>query len=551
MNKKIFIFLSLIVIVASLLRFWELGKVPASPDWDEVALGYNAYSIMQTGRDEYGEFLPIVLRSFDDYKPALYTYLSIPTISILGMNVVAVRLPSAIFGVLMVLGVFFLVKELFKKDMIALLTAGLLAISPWHIQFSRVAFESNVGTALNLFGILFFLKSFRNPWILLLSSLSFGLSLHVYQSEKVFVPLLMIVLVALFRKHFFSIKKKYILLSFLTFLIFLLPLAYYTLSNNDALTRARGVSIFSDPSVIESSAQKLLRDRQNNDFVGLMLDNRRIEYAKSIIAGYLSHFDLNWLFIKGDISRHHAPNMGLMYLFELPFLLIGIYALLLGRLSKSVGSAQRIFVFAWLLVVPIPASITSGVPHAVRTLNFLPILQIISACGILVFIKYILDFKRKYVSISVFTVLFLFIAFNFSYYLNQYFVQQNYFAAYDWQYGYEKIIPSVTKIEEKFSRIIVSNQPPMDQSYMFFLFYLKYPPELYQEETSGSSGGFRENHEFGKYEFRPIEWDKESKKSGTLFLGRPTDFSKEANILHIVYYPDGRKAILLVGDNER
>src|SRR3990167_3849031 len=95
-----------IIIIAAVLRFWDLGVVPASPDWDEVALGYNAYSIMQTGRDEYGEFLPIVLRSFDDYKPALYTYLSIPTISILGMNVVAVRLPSAIFGVLMVLGVF-------------------------------------------------------------------------------------------------------------------------------------------------------------------------------------------------------------------------------------------------------------------------------------------------------------------------------------------------------------------------------------------------------------------------------------------------------------
>src|SRR3990167_8598168 len=97
MNKKIFIFLTIIIGIASVLRLWQLGKVPSSPDWDEVALGYNAYSILQTGRDEYGKFLPIVLRSFDDYKPALYVYLAIPAIKLFGLNVFAVRLPSAFF----------------------------------------------------------------------------------------------------------------------------------------------------------------------------------------------------------------------------------------------------------------------------------------------------------------------------------------------------------------------------------------------------------------------------------------------------------------------
>ena len=87
MSKKIILLLTLIIIVASILRLWQLSKVPSSPDWDEVALGYNAYSIMQTGRDEYGKFLPIILRSFDDYKPALYAYLAMPTISIFGLSV--------------------------------------------------------------------------------------------------------------------------------------------------------------------------------------------------------------------------------------------------------------------------------------------------------------------------------------------------------------------------------------------------------------------------------------------------------------------------------
>src|SRR5438046_3421794 len=109
------VFLIAILFIASLLRLWNLGSVPPSPDWDEVALGYNAYSIMQTGRDEYGKFMPIVLQSFDDYKPAIYIYSIIPLIPVFGLDIIAVRLPSAVFGILTVLATYFLVMELFKR----------------------------------------------------------------------------------------------------------------------------------------------------------------------------------------------------------------------------------------------------------------------------------------------------------------------------------------------------------------------------------------------------------------------------------------------------
>jgi len=116
MNKKILMFLFLgIVIIAAVLRLWQLGHVPPSPDWDEAALGYDAYSIIHTGRDEFGKFLPVVLRSFDDYKPALYAYLAIPPVFLFGLNVFAVRFPSAFFGVLSVIVVFYLVREFFNR----------------------------------------------------------------------------------------------------------------------------------------------------------------------------------------------------------------------------------------------------------------------------------------------------------------------------------------------------------------------------------------------------------------------------------------------------
>src|SRR5688500_14249166 len=113
--KKHIVLLILIILTAGVLRLWQLGATPISPNWDEVALGYDAYSIIQTGRDEYGNLFPVVLRSFDDYKPALYAYLAIPPIATFGLNAFAVRLPSAIVGILAVLAVYFLVKELFKR----------------------------------------------------------------------------------------------------------------------------------------------------------------------------------------------------------------------------------------------------------------------------------------------------------------------------------------------------------------------------------------------------------------------------------------------------
>ncbi|MBI3282756.1 hypothetical protein HYZ70_01635, partial [Candidatus Curtissbacteria bacterium] len=95
--------LAVILILAAFLRFYQLGQNPPSLDWDETAHGYNAYSILKTGRDEYGYKLPLSFRSFDDYKPPIYTYLVVPSVAIFGLSDFAVRFPSAVLGVLAVL----------------------------------------------------------------------------------------------------------------------------------------------------------------------------------------------------------------------------------------------------------------------------------------------------------------------------------------------------------------------------------------------------------------------------------------------------------------
>ncbi len=541
-HKIILLFIS-ILFLGSVLRSWDLGKTPLSPTWDEVALGYNAYSIFETGKDEFGKTLPVVMRSFDDYKPAFYTYLIIPSYKIFGLNEFSVRLPSAIMGILTLVSVYFLIKKLFKRESIALLTMLLLAISPWHIQFSRVAFETNVGLALNVFAATFFLYGLKRHWMLLLAALFAGLSVHTYQSDRVFTPLFILGMIIIFWKQFFTVPRKFIIWSFIIGFVVILPFIITVFTDSNTLLRAKGTSVFSNNvELLKNNATRNELNIETGDTLGKIIDNRRIVYAKAVLDGYLSHFNSNWL-LKGDIARHHAPEMGLIYLWEFPFILIGIYLLIFSKFDKK----TKFFVFFWFLLAPLPASITTGVPHAVRTFNFLPTWQIFTALGILGMYSSVSNFKYKVLRIRleyiVVLLLVLFAIFNFIYYLNQYFVQQNYFHARDWLHGHREMISEMLKREENYSKVLITDKEPMDRASMFFLFYSQYPPEEYQK-VSPQSGGFAVHPEFDKYIFRPIDWEKDSTLKDTLIVGLPSEIpQKEA--IYTVYYPNGDPALVM------
>lgn len=551
--KRPIILLVVILLIASFLRLYKLGQVPSSLNWDEVSLGYNAKSILETGKDEYGEFLPLVLRSYDDYKPALYVYTAIPFVGVLGLTEIAVRLPSAIAGILAVYIVYFLVQEILNRQKveilgrgiesktIALVTCFFLAISPWHIQFSRIAFESNVGLTINLLALTLFLKGLRKPWLLVLSFIFAASNMHMYQSDRVFTPLLFVALSLIFLKELLKLKKWFIA-SVIAAIVVSLPLVVYILTNQNALLRAKGVSVFSEKQLVLRSSEKLVYDKNTNNYFAMILDNRRVEFVKATIYGYISHFDLNWLFITGDIARHHAPDMGLLYLFELPFILIGFYQFIFLRINIK----YKLAFFAYFFLVPIPASITSGVPHAVRTLNFLWTFQLLTAIGFIttfVFIWKLFEEKRKlfYLSLPFSGIFSILIILNFSYYLNQYFVQQNYFNARDWLYGYKEAINYVDSIRENYDQVIVKNEVPFDQSYMFFLFYMNVDPKYYQENGGTYSGGFKEEHKgFYNLTFRPIS---NVNGKNILLIGERTAMPEKARIIKEIKYPNGESAI--------
>lgn len=554
-----------IVFLALVLRFWQLGKVPASPDWDEAALGYNAYSILKTGRDEYGTFLPRALRSFDDYKPPLYAYLTIPSVALFGLHTWAVRLPSAVMGVLAVIGTYYLVRELFRtqsskandqikfnvqrsnrmdidlsfgfwhltlREAAAMLSSLLLAISPWHLQFSRIAFEANTGVTLNIWGLVAFFRGLTSlPWMMA-SAFLFGLSLYAYHSERIFVPLLLLLVAILWRKDVFADRRR-VIIPIVVGLLTVAPLLPVIVDKTSVI-RLKGTSSLSDQTgLLMRSVAKLADDQRAGNALGAFLENRRFVYARTIVDGYLSHFSLRWLFLTGDNDRHHAPDNGLLYLWELPFLLWGIFAV-----WKRADRLAHLLL-AWLLIAPVAASPTSETPHAIRTLVVLPALQIFIAFGVLSAMQCFRGSARKAAAVIGFCYA-VFILLNIAYYFHMYYGHMNHEYSKFWQYGYEQAVRYAQERKGTYQKIVVSTT--LEQPHMFFLFYTNYDPRAYLAHGGTQSGGFAEvRNSFDIYEFRPIpNWSQEKHDGKTLYIGSPKELPGD---VYTIKYLNGEDAI--------
>jgi len=543
----IYIVLALIVLVGMFLRFYQLRTNPPSLDWDEASIGYNAYSISKTGADEYGNKFPLSIRSFDDYKPALYTYLDVIPVYLFGLNEFAVRLPAAIFGFLTILVVYFLTKEVFlgwerkKQVFISLLAAFFFAVSPWHLQFSRAAFEGQIGLFFLIAGLLFFFKALRNGNFLYLSSILFLLSLYSYHSFRLLIPLLLLALLIIFWKTIFALKKHAII-SLVILILFSLPIwNSFIRTNAGTGSRLSMVTIFSDPSVIESSIKELEYDKNNNNYLGMLIHNRRVVYSLAAVKGYLDHFNPDFLFIHGDGGvQHHAVGMGMLYIWDIPFILAGIYYLL------RMFNRFILIIFISFLLSPIPAAITTGTPHPVRAIGMVFGFHIFVAAGVVFFWEKIMLLKKLFARIAITAIVLICFAFNMVYYFHQYYVHTPIEYGYFWQYGYKEAINYAKENEVKFKNIVMTYE--YDQPYVYYLFYNKIDPLWYQKNWNYNGNGTvdRFKRVIGKYIFRNIDYSKDIKIPNILLIGTPKEIPDSAKVIKTIKFPDGKIAFKIV-----
>ncbi len=474
MSKKIVIGLCLIFLIGVVLRFYLLGGIPNSLNWDEVSWGYNAYSVGITGKDEYGSLLPLSFKAFGDYKQPMYVYLDVIPIILFGLTGFAVRFPSAVMGSLTIFSVFFLVQELFfqykKKDSLSLLTALLFALSPWSIQFSRVAFEANVGVFFTITGAAILLRGIRKNTLLslLAGTAVMSLSCYTYHSQKLFTPFLFVVILIVTRTFWF--KKKNFLIGILGF--FLLCNIFWLI---DSRTTARGRSVLftsNQTQILAKSSEELIYDRAQGDYLGKILHNRRVIYATTYAANYLSHFDPNYLFLKGDNPRHHPPFMGNLYLISLPFILIG--GIFLWKKQRKAA----VIITSWMLLAPVASSLAVDAPNASRSLVFLPMWDILTAFGIYILYEWRVSRLKPQLVAGVVGFLFLL---NAIFYIHNYVGHTDLTTAYDWQYGYrEAVIYASNYQKETKKQVFFAGN--FEQPYIFYLFYAKVDPKNYLDE---------------------------------------------------------------------
>ncbi len=467
MDKTKFALLG-IFILAVILRFSFLSVSPPALNWDEASLGYNAYSILQTGKDEWGRFLPLTFEAFGDYKLPVYVYSAVPFIGLFGLNDEAVRLPSILSGIFAPILLFLIVKNLTKNNNLALIPALLLTISPWHIFLSRAALEANLALTIFLIGFYIFLIGLKKPYFLIPSAVFLGLTVFTYNSARIFVPLFILSLMFTYKRKLLSLKKHLVLPGLILFI--LIGLAGYLAIFEDSSSRYFWVTI------IDEGAINFLDQSRNHstlpDLLTKIVYNRYSYFSFEFIKNYFSHFSPSYLFFQGGSNyQFSTPSFGIMYLIELPFLLIG------GYQAFRKKSLNQIFLI-WVLLAPIPSAITREAPHVLRSIFMLGGLQALVALGLWQSYSLIKNYSNgiKRLSIGLITLIFLI---QSALYLNNYFFvyPKNY--SESWQYGYKQALDYVLSNPELSSKPLYISKR-YGEPHIFYLFYTKYDPLKYQ-----------------------------------------------------------------------
>lgn len=510
--NKYRILLITITTIGFFLRFYQLGVIPVGFHRDEAFLGFNAYAIIKTAKDMTGNFLPLHLQSFL-YSPAGYSYFSTPFIALFGLSAFSVRFASALFGSLTILCCYLLVRELFFKekirDYLALFSAGLLAISPWHINLSRVATENVIVVFFLSFGVWAYLLWIRkrNNIFFVVAFLAFMITLVIYQAPRPFLPLFLPCLFFFTRPY---LSRKQLLLTLGAFCICIIIPVIYILHSPELSTRIRMLSIFQSPQTQLIVNEQIREDGISNSpyIVTRIFHNKFSGYMTSFLKNYFSHFTYEFLFTDAGLpDRYRVAGVGLLYLFDIPFLIFGTWVLLHKYRSTS------FILLAWILIAPIGSALTyDDVPNLQRTLLIFPVLSCISGIGF--YESWILFTSKVFSTINRVVICFVLLL-SFFYYLHAYYVHQIYHRPWYREEGFADLVPAVNTLDKTYEHVVITSS--QSDPAIFFLFYNKFSPErfqlLYKAHPTIAYGEFS----FGKYLFTNVDcpaggsefvWDK-------------------------------------------
>ncbi|MDQ3008201.1 MAG: glycosyltransferase family 39 protein [bacterium] len=462
-----------ILLFAMSVRFFKLGSVPGSLYWDEVAILVDAKSISQSGLDMHGgSWSQVIFPSYGDYKLPVYIWFASVSVQLFGITEWAVRVPSAVTGVLTVALAGYLAKLLTKNKLVGVSTAVVVAISPWSILFSRTAFEGHLAQGVVLLSIVMLCKWHDKWWGTTLSALLGAVATYSYFSVRFVWPVVFLLVLFFLKRHTLStINVKSVLRliapvisGLVLFFVLLIPMRLSPLYENSNRFRLSAESILTtNQQVLDSNSY---RELSGDTYFDRLAFHRYHLVIRELLKNYSDHLSFNFLFLTGDDNlRHGTGEHGLYLLVLLPALLIGIYKL---------AAKQPLLLFTlggWWFIALLPAAVPVTTPHALRSLNALVPSAIMIGVGITSIMESLLRIrqkKTKYLSAILVLSLLLLNTFAFLYHYFTFYPADSQTA---WQAGYKEVAQEVLIMRED---VPVYVQVGDDRLYLWFMAYGKY-----------------------------------------------------------------------------
>lgn len=447
-----YFWLILIVLLGGFMRLVGTKQLPPSLNWDETSLGYSAYSLLTTGRDEWSIPFPVVFRAFGDYKLPGYVYMTVPSVAIFGLTPTGVRLPSIIAGTVLILLAYLLVLRLTGRKSLSLFTALLVAVEPWSWFLSRIGLEANLACFLFTLGITLWLYRKYLPGLLFLA-----LTVWTYNSYRLFVPLMVVSL--LFVPTWRSRSRKFLAGLFLFF--FLAAAAFIA---PGSLARYRWVALV-DTGVVNRINELRANSVLSDPFPRLIYN--KITYSLfTITVNYFRHFSPDFLFVSGGSHyQFNIPDHGLLYLVNLPLFYLGLWILF----KNYRRTANNYLPIIWLLLAPVPASLTRDAPHTLRFITALPIVMFITAYGAAELWRRFPRFFWGVWSLLLVVCLGNYLFTRLPSYTRQY--------SSAWQYGYQQAVTYTRSVYAQYDKIIITKY--YGEPHIFWLFHWPIRSQVY------------------------------------------------------------------------
>jgi 4-amino-4-deoxy-L-arabinose transferase-like glycosyltransferase len=555
MNKLISL-LPITILLTSLFfgvffRFHKLGQTPAGFYIDEASIGYNAFSVLKTGRDEFGKEAPLMFRSFSTFQSPIYTYLTIPFVAVFGLNPFSVRLPSAVSGSLTILLVYILIKSISSAPAnryLAPLSSLILALSPWHITYSRTAYEANIALFFLVVGLVALYQGLKKPWLFVVSSLLLSTSMLAYRAEIMIVPAFLVLFLVFNLKNITANAKQFIF-PILVSTVFAIVVLYPTLK----ILRTPGFQARTTALSIFSNAHEFPWGKiEGESAMHNLLNNSQFLSLREFASLYASYFSPRYIFSLGDSGpRKPYPDLGSFFVWQLPLYILGLWAIFKDKEKKNL----KFFVLTLLFVSPIPAALTRDPYSTLRSLPMVIPLAVILALGLTQFLQL---FANKYHKLKYLLVTCLLIFSSIRLYISV-FYHHDYFRSDVWSYGWQEAVDTIADLDPNLPIIVDGAR---GHPYIELLFFLKYDPSTYQKDNFEVSAGEyytklerNETKKLGRITVKGFQWGVDTDRVEKYLITDQQAISNQQilehkiTIIKDILYPNGQVALRILKTN--